>query len=103
MKKVIRLTESDLTKLVKRIIQEEESDPFGYQSKFDDYKLGHGDDLETYKSKVSKRDSDEDYRLFKLKKMLTSSMLAAKTEEELMDAILNVADMAKYRKTKPFN
>jgi hypothetical protein len=38
-----------------------------------------------------------------MKKAWASSIMKSKTEEELMDNVLNIAELAKYRKTKPFN
>jgi hypothetical protein len=52
---------------------------------------------------MNKSYDDNDYQFYKLRKMWASSIMNTKTEEALMDKILDIAELAKYRKTKPFN
>ena len=101
MKKIVRLTESDLTRLINRVIQEQEYP--GYKPEWDEYKRGENDDAATGLVKMKKEVGDKEYGLYKMKKAWASSIMKSKTEEELMDNILNIAELAKYRKTKPFN
>jgi hypothetical protein len=103
MKKIVRLTESDLTRLVNRIIQEQEQEYPGYNPDWDEYKQGENEDLPTRLKRMNKSYDDNDYQFYKLRKMWASSIMNTKTEEALMDKILDIAELAKYRKTKPFN
>ncbi len=100
MKKIVRLTESDLTRLVNRVIQEQEYP--GYKPEWDEYKPGEDDDAGTKLAKMKREIDDKDYGLYKMKKAWASSIMKSKTEEELMDNVLILADFATYRKTKPF-
>jgi len=101
MKKTVRLTESDLTRLVKRIIQEQEYP--GYNPDWDEYNQGEDEDTATSLTRINKKYGDDDYQFYQMKKMWASSIMNTQTEEELMDKILDIAKLAKFRKTKPFN
>jgi len=104
MKKTVRLTESDLTRLVKRIISESPDNELpGYNAEWDSYKTPDSEeDIDSFTLRTSRRNADSDYALYQMKKSFTQPILDATTEEEIMDAILNLADLAKYRKRKPF-
>ena len=101
MKKTVRLTESDLTRLVNRIIQEQ--DYPGYNADWDEYNRVENEDQATALTRMKKSYDDKDYQFYKLKKTWASSLMNSKTEEELMDNVLILTDFAKFRKTKPFN
>ena len=63
MKKIVRLTESDLTRLVNRIIQEQEQEYPGYNPDWDEYKQGENEDLPTRLKRMNKSYDDNDYQL----------------------------------------
>jgi hypothetical protein len=60
------------------------------------------EDLEKVLSNNNKKYSDKEWKLNDLKKRFTSPILNANSEEEIMDAIMNMAELASYRKTQPF-
>ena len=101
MKKTVRLTESDLTRLVNRIIQEQEYP--GYNAGWDEYNRVENEDQATALTRMKKSYDDKDYQFYKLRKTWASSLMNSKTEEELMDNVLILTNIAKFRKTKPFN
>ena len=103
MKKIVRLTESDLTKLVNRIIQEQEQEYPGYNADWDEYNRVENEDQATALTRMKKSYDDKDYQFYKLRKTWASSLMNSKTEEELMDNVLILTNFAKFRKTKPFN
>jgi hypothetical protein len=103
MKKIVRLTESDLTRLVNRIIQEQEQEYPGYNPDWDEYKKGENEDSTKGFERMMKGYEDKDFQFYKLRKTWASSLMNSKTEEELMDNVLILANFAKFRKTKPFN
>jgi hypothetical protein len=60
------------------------------------------EDLEKVLSNNNKKYSDKEWKLNDLKKRFTNPILNANSEEEIMDAIMNMAELASYRKTQPF-
>jgi CRISPR/Cas system-associated endonuclease Cas3-HD len=105
MKKTIRLTENDLMKLVKRVVKEQEDEDYTEARKdYDWYKRDDiaPEDLERVLSNSNKKFSDREYQLNQLKERWTQAILNAESEEEVMDVVLNLAELASYRKTKPF-
>jgi len=78
MKKTIRLTESDLMKIVKKVINEQEGEDYNKEQYW-----------------------DEDNQFNLMKKNWTKFLLDAESEEEFMDRILNLAEFASHRKTRP--
>jgi len=77
MKKTIRLTESDLMKIVKKVINEQEGEDYNKEQYW-----------------------DEDNQFNLMKKNWTKFLLDAESEEEFMDRILNLAEFASHRKTR---
>lgn len=99
--KLIGAKHGDSKPLVKE--QEEEN----YDEARKDYNWFERDeiapeDLEKVLSNNNKKYSDKEWKLNDLKKRFTSPILNANSEEEIMDAIMNMAELASYRKTQPF-
>ena len=79
MKKTIKLTENDLLRLVKRVVKEQEDEDGDVRLSWDD------------ESQFNRK-----------KKAWSNFLFSSKSEEELMERVLNLAEFATHRKQFPF-